>query len=118
MSNAQSGLLLRYVRNLAEPAANLSDKELLACFVAIKDEGSFVQLVRRHGPMAYHTAKRILGNVQDAEDVFQATFLTLACKAEHLNWRESIGPWIHEVASRLALESKARSACRRRHEAN
>ena len=39
----------------------------------------------------------------EAQDAFQATFLVLAQKAKSLCVRESLGPWIHSVAYRVAL---------------
>jgi len=106
-------MLLRHVRKLATLAVDVSDRDLLQRFAASRDEAAFAELVRRHGAMAYRTAERILHNAHDAEDVFQATFLTLSRKAGALAWRESIGPWLYEVANRLALEAKTAAARRR-----
>ena len=47
----------------------------------------------RHTPCAVREHK--------AQDAFQATFLVLA-KAKSLCVRESLGPWIHSVAYRVA----------------
>src|SRR5262249_13255741 len=47
-----------------------------------------------------------------AEDVFQATFLTLARKAGSVRKSESLGCWLHGVAYRIAV--RARVAERRR----
>jgi RNA polymerase sigma-70 factor (ECF subfamily) len=85
---------------------------LLARFVATRDEASFAALVRRHGPMGWRLCLRLLGHAQDAEDVFQATFLVLACKAASVLKRESVGSWLYGVASRTALEARAVKARR------
>jgi RNA polymerase sigma factor (sigma-70 family) len=54
----------------------------------------------------------VLRQEQDAEDVFQATFLLLARKAASRGWRDSIGGWLYRVAYRLAVRAR-RQAGRR-----
>ncbi|HJT78406.1 MAG TPA: sigma-70 family RNA polymerase sigma factor, partial [Gemmataceae bacterium] len=56
------------------------------------------RLVRRHGPMVLGAVRRALGQEQDAEDAFQATFLVLARKAGAIGKRESVGSWLYKVA--------------------
>src|SRR5438067_766502 len=108
MSAQQAGALLDHIRRLAgggdlDP---LTDQELLSRYAA-GDEAAFAALVRRHGPMVWHVCRRALRQAQDAEDVFQATFLVLARKAGTVRWRPSVAPWLYAVAQRLV--NKARS---------
>ncbi|MHB1424749.1 MAG: RNA polymerase sigma factor [Gemmataceae bacterium] len=63
---------------LAPPGGERTDGELLARFVAMRDEASFAALMRRHGPMVLAVCRRLLRHAQDAEDCFQATFMVLA----------------------------------------
>ena len=93
-------------------AQHSTDRELLQCFVAARDERAFAALVLRHGACVLGVSRRVLGNDHDAEDVFQATFLTLARKAAVIAWQESVGHWLRAVALRLALQ--ARGAAERR----
>jgi RNA polymerase sigma-70 factor (ECF subfamily) len=87
------------------PGEDLSDRELLARFVARCEQCAFAALVGRHGPRVLRVCQRVLGNAHDAEEVFQATFLTLARKADALPWQESVRPWLLAVARRLALRA-------------
>jgi RNA polymerase sigma factor (sigma-70 family) len=103
-------------RTLAPPDGGLTDGQLLARFIASRDEVSFATLVRRHGPMVWRLSLRLLGHVQDAEDAFQATFLVLACKAATVLKRESVGSFLYGVAYRTALKARAIHARRRSRE--
>jgi RNA polymerase sigma factor (sigma-70 family) len=95
---------------------DLTDKELLARFVAARDEAAFAALVRRHGGMVLGACRRLLRHEQDAEDAFQATFLVLANKAGSARWSDTVAPWLYEVANRIALEAKGINARRRSRE--
>ena len=57
------------------------DQHLLERFLAHQDEAAFAALVERHGAMVLTVARNVLHHRQDAEDVFQATFLVLARQA-------------------------------------
>src|SRR5271168_4363745 len=99
---------LRHVLEHLQPAGgSLTDGQLLARFVAARDEIAFAALVRRHGPMVLGVCRRLLHHTQDAEDAFQATFLVLSRKAASLGKRELVGNWLYGTAYRAALEAKA-----------
>jgi RNA polymerase sigma factor (sigma-70 family) len=110
--------LLRHIHHLAGPcaAAELSDRDLLERFAVRREEAAFAALVQRHGPLVLNVCRRLLHQEQDAEDVFQATFLVLARKAGSVRWRDSVAPWLHAVAHRLALKARAEALRRQRHE--
>jgi RNA polymerase sigma factor (sigma-70 family) len=105
--------LLRHVRRLVDRTAPPSDRDLLRRFAAARDEAAFAELVRRHGPMVQGVCERILHNSHDAEDTAQACFLVLARKAGSLAWRPCVGPWLYQVACRLARKARAGGARRR-----
>lgn len=92
------------------------DSQLLAQFIARRDEAAFAALVKRHGPMVLGVCRRILGNGPDADDAFQATFLCLAYKAASLESRERVGNWLYGVAYRTPLAARSAAARRRARE--
>jgi RNA polymerase sigma factor (sigma-70 family) len=94
-------------------AAGVADGHLLNCFIADRDELAFEALVRRHGPMVWGVCRRILANIQDAEDAFQATFLVLIRKADSILPREMVANWLHGVAYKTALKTRAMTNRRR-----
>jgi RNA polymerase sigma factor (sigma-70 family) len=118
MTNAPLGVVLRHIRTMVavENLAAETDGQLLHRFTSSRDESAFASLLRRHGPMVLAVCRRVLPRVQDAEDVFQATFLLLARKAGSIRKSESVGSWLHGVAYRLSLAAKAQAACRQAHE--
>src|SRR4051812_27222926 len=92
------------------------DGALVDAFLARRDEAAFEALVRRHGPLVLGVCRRVLGNSHDAEDAFQATFLVLARKASSISKRASLSSWLYQVAYRVALKGRARTATRQRYE--
>jgi RNA polymerase sigma factor (sigma-70 family) len=114
MAHEPFGILLRQVRNLVTPPAErrAPDREVLQRFAVRGEEAAFAELLRRHGAMVLRVCRRLLRHPQDAEDVFQATFLTLARKARSIHHQESVGAWLHGVAARLALQVRTAAAWR------
>jgi RNA polymerase sigma factor (sigma-70 family) len=94
-------------------AADQGDGQLLERFLGQRDEEAFAILVQRHGPMVLGVCRRILGNVHDADDAFQATFLVLVQKARGLSSRAVLGDWLHGVARNTACNARVAAARRR-----
>jgi RNA polymerase sigma factor (sigma-70 family) len=97
------------------PAADdrLGDSDLLQRFAARGEEAAFAALVRRHGPVVLGVCRRLLRCPEDAEDVFQATFLVLARQAGSIHKQRSVGSWLYGVAWRLAGKARSKAARQR-----
>lgn len=90
-----------------------SDATLLDRFIAARDEAAFEALVRRHGPKVLRLCRRRLGDGQDADDAFQATFLVLVDRADRIHFTGDIGGWLCGVARRVADRARMRADRRR-----
>jgi RNA polymerase sigma factor (sigma-70 family) len=118
MVNAHPHGVLCHLHGLrqTQALAEAPDAQLVEWFARRHEEEPFVALLGRHGPMVWAVARRVLANVQDAEDVFQATFLVLARKADSVRKAGSVGSWLHGVAHRLALKARLQQTRRRSRE--
>jgi RNA polymerase sigma factor (sigma-70 family) len=96
---------------------DLTDGQLLECFVRGRESAALEALVRRHGPMVWSVCRRILQNHHDAEDAFQAAFLVLVRKAALIRSPAKVGNWLYGVARQTALKARATRAKRKTREA-
>ncbi|HLN27941.1 MAG TPA: sigma-70 family RNA polymerase sigma factor [Gemmataceae bacterium] len=107
-----------HIRQIAavQSSRELSDCELLERFIGDKDDAAFTVLVERHGPLVLGVCRRALGNPDDAEDAWQATFLVLARKAASIRKTASLSCWLHRVASSVAANLRRERSRRTCHE--
>lgn len=97
---------------LQPEGGNVSDGQLLESFLTNRDEAAFAALVNRHGPMVMGVCRRVVHDLHDAEDAFQATFLVLVRKAASIGRRELLGNWLYGVAYRTAMKARTLKAKR------
>jgi RNA polymerase sigma factor (sigma-70 family) len=92
---------------------DVTDSQLLDRFLTARDEAAFTSIVQRHGPMVMGVCQRVLRDLDEAEDVFQATFLVLARKAGSISKPDLLGNWLYGVAHRTSLEARSKAMRRR-----
>src|SRR5262249_53037357 len=111
---AMNGLLRGYGRGVPrQDRGGPTDGEPPEGFLNHPAGGAFTALGGRRGPWVVGVCRRVLGNLHDAEDAFQATFLVLARKAAGIAPRDAVGAWLYGVAYRTARKAKAMTAKRR-----
>jgi RNA polymerase sigma factor (sigma-70 family) len=113
--------IFRQIRTLFNVGiiGDLTDAQLLERFTTLDHEAAelaFAAIVERHGPMVLRVCRNLLNNPHDAQDAFQATFLVLVQKAQSLWVKDSLAPWLHRVAHRVASRARASTVRRREHE--
>jgi RNA polymerase sigma factor (sigma-70 family) len=115
MVNGQLDVMLRQLHQVIGPGRldELSDGQLLERFTVAHEDAAFAALVRRHGPMVLGVCRRVLHNLHDAEDAFQATFVVLLRRARALDRNGSIANWLYTVAYHAALKARAAAGRRR-----
>ncbi len=100
-------------------AGSLTDGQLLERFLSRDDptaaEAAFTALVDRHGAMVLSVCRRELGDLHDAHDAFQATFLVLVSKAARMRQWDTVGGWLVGIARRVTARARVDEARRRRH---
>ncbi len=104
MSSSLRGTVVHFVRQVFHGHLDqASDAELLDRFIQRREEEAFAALVFRHQQLVFAVCYRTLANVQDAEDAFQATFLTLAKKCRSVRNKNNLGTWLYQVAYRASV---------------
>jgi RNA polymerase sigma factor (sigma-70 family) len=105
-----------FLCGLAASAESTPDQELVGAFATSRYEAAFAALVKGHRLTVLNLCRRVLGNHQDAEDAFQATFLVLAREAPRLRDPRLVGSWLYGVAARTAAKARTTRARRQARE--
>src|SRR5258708_26893757 len=112
---AREGIVLEFVVSL-RPATmfrmfgalatadviGMSDRELLARFVADSDQAAFAAVAARYTGMVLGVCRRALPRPQDAEDARQVVFFLLAEKAARTRGQMSGSRWRYSSSPRVA----------------
>lgn len=93
---------MRAVTRAMESFGKQSDAQLVALALHGKRE-AYGELVRRHQTAAYNTARRIVGDSQDALDVTQDAFVRAYDALASFDRSRAFAPWLHTIVTNLAL---------------
>ncbi|MDX2038138.1 MAG: RNA polymerase sigma factor [Isosphaeraceae bacterium] len=91
----------------------MTDAQLLNRFLTEQDQAAFEQILRRHAPAVSRICRSILFDPHEVEDAFQATFAVLVRNGAAIRERDSLGPWLYEVAYRVSTRARSRFLRRR-----
>jgi RNA polymerase sigma factor (sigma-70 family) len=84
-----------------------SDADLVERYLQ-GESAALEMIVRRHGPTVLGVCRRMLGESADADDAFQATFLTLTLRARSIRNPAVLNAWLHGVALRCCRKAIGR----------
>jgi len=112
MGDRDLAVLLQSIRRTAAEVGGVSDSELLQRFVASRDEAAFELLLWRHAGLVFGVCRRVLRDVHDAEDAFQATMLILARRAGRIRKQDALAGWLYKVAYHTSLTLRGKRARR------
>ncbi len=102
--------LKHFLHKVSDEAQFEADGQLLRRFIDANDHRAFEILLDRHGTMVLGTARRLVNNAADADDVFQATFLSLARLAKTIRRGQSVPNWLYTTTYRIAARVRKRRA--------
>lgn len=96
--------------------AEVPDADLLERYALQRDDDAFAQLVTRYSRLVWGQCRNLLPNDADADDAFQATFLTLARSVKSIRPSAPLGPWLHGVAFRVCKNAQRANSRRAKRE--
>ncbi len=87
---------------------------LLQQFTRTRDAEAFSEITRRYAGLVYSTCLRVTGDAECARDATQDTFFQLLKHTGRVSG--SLGGWLHQVATRRAVDLIRSDSARRRRE--
>ena len=81
---------------------NMSDKELIAGFLAGEQE-CYLELIERYTDKAFNLAFRYTRNQEDAEEVLQDVFVTVYNKLGNFEGKAAFSSWLYRITVNTAL---------------
>jgi RNA polymerase sigma-70 factor, ECF subfamily len=85
---------------MPESAPQASDEALMGSLRS-GDPAALRELMERHRRPLYGYLQRLLASAEDAEDLFQETFLRVVRHAQRFDTSRSFKPWLYSIATNL-----------------
>ena len=95
----------------SDDAPVVDDRELVDR-VKQGDAAAYDVLVRRHLPRATMVARRLLGNVEDAEDLVQEAFLRALDRIASFDVTRAFAPWFFRLLINIGINARKSRALR------
>src|SRR4051794_8968977 len=88
-----------------EPATlpDAPDDDALLAGLRAHDSAAFEQVVRLHAPRMLNTARRLVGNEEDARDTVQDAFLSAFLHLDQFEGHARLGTWLHRIVLNAGL---------------
>lgn len=88
--------------------SELTDEALVAQFRETKDMSLFKSLVRRYQNRIFNVSVRMLGNVEEAEEVVQDTFLKMHQSLDKFRNQSTFAAWLFRISYNLCVDQARR----------
>jgi RNA polymerase sigma-70 factor (ECF subfamily) len=102
-----SGFLSELLRDKPESSLHLTGEQRngdgLVARLKAHDEEAFETMVRQYGGRMLGTARRLLGNEQDANDAVQQAFISVFKSIAGFNGEAKLSTWLHRIVVNAAL---------------
>jgi RNA polymerase sigma-70 factor (ECF subfamily) len=93
---------------MTAPLATTADERALVAAAQAGDERAFRQLVEPYARALEVHCYRMLGSLQDAEDIVQETLLRAWRSLERFERRSSVSTWLYRIATNACLDELER----------
>jgi RNA polymerase sigma-70 factor (ECF subfamily) len=90
----------------------VSDESMLLERARQGDQAALADIIERHQKTVYNVALRMCGNVYDAEETLQETFLNAIKALPNFEGRSRVSTWLYRIASNACLTRRRREASR------
>ncbi len=99
----------KILKKLDRCLSEWSDEELILTYRETGDRQLFELLVRRYERELYTYLRQFLGDSQLAEDVFQATFLSVHLRVDQFQEGKRFRPWLFAISTNKAIDFQRRN---------